>query len=130
MNIKYYPDQDAVERARRSDDPLLVLVSHDETELLAANIDDSLEHHVLLKQLGHSEADVDKYYRVVLNHSGADWTFVCPSNYRGIGDRSKRIERYYGDGIDVLSRALRRIGYDVAIGIPRRYRRHLDALSE
>jgi hypothetical protein len=130
MNVRHYPDQETVERAVRNDDPLLVLVAHDETELLAANIDDSLEHYVLLKQLGHSEAEIDKYFRVVLSHSGADWTFVCPSDYKGIGDRAKRIEKYYSDGIDILSRALRRIGYDVDIDIPRRYRRHLDALSE
>jgi hypothetical protein len=129
MIIKYYPDEAHVNEAIRVDDPLLMLVSYDGEEILLANIDDAFEHVILLKKLDYKETDIDKYFRIVLNREGADWTFVCPSNYRGIGDKKKRIETFYSDGIDQISKAIQAIGYDVQIQIPQRYRRHFNMLE-
>jgi hypothetical protein len=129
MIIKYYPDEAHVNEAIRVDDPLLMLVSYDGEEILLANIDDVFEHVILLKKLDYKETDIDKYFRIVLNREGADWTFVCPSNYRGISDKEKRIETFYNDGIDQISKAIQVIGYDVQIQIPQRYRRHFNMLE-
>jgi hypothetical protein len=129
MIIKYYPDEAHVNEAIRVDDPLLMLVSYDGEEILLANIDDVFEHVILLKKLDYKETDIDKYFRIILNREGADWTFVCPSNYRGIGDKKKRIETFYSDGIDQISKAIQAIGYDVQIQIPQRYRRHFNMLE-
>ena len=130
MQEKYYPDKEAIVTAIRNDDPLLVLVSFDETEILLSNIDDSMEHHILLKQLGYRESDLDKYFRLVVNSEGADWTFVCPSGYAEIHDRDRRIRKYYNDGIDTISRALKQLAFNAAIHIPNRYRRHLNTLAQ
>jgi hypothetical protein len=130
MDIKYYPDKSSVESAIKNDDPLLVLVACSGEEIIVSNADDSMEHYILLKQAGHSEIDIDKYFRVVVNRSGADWTFVCPASYANIKDRYRRIEKYYEDGIDEISRALKFLNYDVPINIPTRYRRHFNELRD
>lgn len=44
---------------------------------IVANIDDVAEHYILLKKAGFSESDIDTYFRIVVNKSGASWTFVC-----------------------------------------------------
>ena len=130
MEFFYYPDRPAVEKAIETDDPLLLLVAFDESVVLVANIDDALEHSVLLKKLDHKETEIDKFFRVVLNHQGADWTFVCPGDYKGIKDRDRRIETFYNDGVLIITKAVERLGYKAAITIPQRYRRHFDVLSK
>jgi hypothetical protein len=129
MEFKYYPDKKAVNKAIKSNDPLLLLVGFDESEALAANIDDALEHSILLKKLGYKETEIDDFFRVVLNRQGADWTFVCPSGYKGMTARDRRIDAFYNDGISAISKAVKQLGYDVKIDIPARYRRHFDRLS-
>lgn len=124
MVIKYYPDETHVTEAMQVNDPLLMMVSYDGQEILLANIDDAVEHHILLKMLGYKETEIDRFFRVVLNQEGADWTFVCPSTYKGISNKEKRIEVFYNDGINQISKAIRTIGYKVEIQIPLRYRRH------
>jgi hypothetical protein len=130
MDKKYYPDKTAVDAAAQANDPLLVLISFSGDAMLVSNIDDAMEHSVLLKKLGFRETDIDKYFRLVVNKSGADWTFASPSDYKGIKDRNRRIEAFYNDGIVIISSALKEIGYAVPINIPDRYRRHFDVLSE
>lgn len=129
MKIEYFPNKDSVDEAARTDDPLLVMVAHDQSKVLIANIDDVGEHIILLRKLGYSEDDLDRYFRLVVNSEGADWTFVCPSSYKGIRDKAKRIERFYRDGVDVIKKALEELGFDVEITIPPRYRRHLDFMK-
>jgi hypothetical protein len=130
MDIKYYPDNEAVCRAKKNNDPLLLLVAFDQSELLVSNIDDAMEHVVLLRKMGYRETAIDFYYRVIVNNDGADWTFVCPSEYKGLRDRNKRIEVFYNDGSDAISKALSLLKFSVNINIPDRYRRHFNELSE
>ena len=130
VNLILYPDKRKVGTAVKNDDPLLMLVSHAGDTIIVANIDDSLEHHILLRQTGYPESDIDKYFRIIVNRSTADWTFVCPTSYGHIKDRKARIDRFYQDGMTQITRALNRIGYKVPIDIPIRYRRHLHALTD
>ncbi len=125
MDIKYYPDKTTVEKAMSLDYPLIMMVSYDKKEMLLANMDDAPEHNILLKKLDYNELDVDKYFRVVLSKTGADWTFVCPTGYKNIENRERRIDQFYNDGIDAIKEALRITGYNVEIDIPKRFRRHL-----
>ncbi|MEG1880173.1 MAG: hypothetical protein RSB38_04865 [Oscillospiraceae bacterium] len=124
--IILYPDEQTVKSAIEIDDPLLVLVSHDNKSMIVSNIDDAGEHIILLRLAGFRDTEIDKYYRLVVNKSGADWTFVCPPEYGGISDKSRRIQQFYNDGFDIIPHALKEIGYDVPLEIPRRYRRHMD----
>ncbi len=130
MEIKYFPDEVSVKQAIHDDDPLLVLIAHDESKIIVSNIDDAGEHIILLRRIGHSEMELDKYFRIVLNNDGADWTFVCPSDYRGIKNKEYRILEFYKNGIKTISNAIKLLGYDVEICIPKRYRRHVDILSD
>ena len=129
MKIKYYPNKATVSRAIKTDDPLLMLVSFDGKNLLVSNIDDAFEHVILLKKLRFRETDIDSYFRVIANKEGADWTFVCPSDYKGITDKKQRIETFYSDGFSIIRKALDAIGYNVDINIPTRYRRHIDIMG-
>jgi len=130
MNIIKYPSDEAVRAAIAADEPLLVLISFDGKTAIMSQIDEAMEHHILLMKAGFKDTDIDKFFRIVLDKSGADWTFVCPPDYKGIQFKDKRIEAFYKDGFAVISDFLHSIGYLVGIDIPKRYRRHLDVLSE
>ena len=40
------------------------------------------------------DIDLDKYFRLVVNKDGANWIFVCSSNYENMSNKSKRIQRF------------------------------------
>lgn len=126
MNMIYYPDQAAVNETVKAKEPLLVLVSFDGQTCIVSHIDEAMEHHILLEKAGFSSRDIDKYFRIVLNDEGADWTFICPPDYKGIADKQRRITAFYKDGISVISDALLELGFMVGINIPKRYQRHFD----
>lgn len=128
MEKIYYPDENTVKEAMQADDPLLLLVSHDGSRLIVSPIDEAGEHIILLRLAGFRDTDLDKYFRLVVNKDGADWTFVCPLNYQDIKDKSRRIQQFYKDGFAVIPTALHELGYLVGIDIPRRYRRHIDMM--
>ena len=94
MKIKYYPNKRRVNTAIKHDDPLLMLVAFDGELSIVGHIDDTAEHYILLKLAGFSESDIDKYFRIIVNKSGASWTFVCPSSYLNISDRNRRLTKY------------------------------------
>ena len=129
MNIIKYPSEEAVNAAMAADEPLLVLISFDGQTAVMSQIDEAMEHHILLMNAGFKDTDIDKFFRIVLDRSGADWTFICPPDYKNIPFKDKRIEAFYKDGFAVISGFLHSIGYLVGINIPKRYRRHLDVLS-
>lgn len=130
MNITYYPDGETVKTAMEQDEPLLVLISFDGEQVIASQIDDAVEHHILLRKVDLPDTDIDKYFRIVLDRSGADWTFVCPPDYSGITRKDKRIEHFFKDGMTVIPRVLNELGYDVEVEIPKRYRRHFDMMGD
>lgn len=108
---------------------MLAAISFDGKTAILSQIDEAMEHHILLKKAGYKDTDIDKFFRIVLDKSGADWTFVCPPDYRNIPFKDKRIEAFYKDGFAVISDFLHSIGYLVGIDIPKRYRRHSDAMN-
>ena len=129
MEIVKYPSEEAVASAMRNDEPLLALISFDGEKVIMSLIDDAVEDHVLLIKCGYKDTDIDKFFRIVLDKSGADWTFVCPPDYKNIPFKDKRIEAFYKDGFSVISGFLHDIGYLVGINIPKRYRRHMDVIK-
>lgn len=130
MEIIYYPNENDFRAAADKDEPLLVLVSYDGSRIIACQIDEAVEHHILLKKAGFPDTDIDKYLRLVVDKSGADWTFVCPESYSSITRKDKKIEEFFKNGMKIIPAALKRIGYDVPIEIPKRYRRHFDLMGE
>lgn len=130
MNIIKYPSEEEVNKAMAADEPLLVLISFDGETVIMSQIDEAVEHHILLMNAGFKDTDIDKFFRIILDKSGADWTFICPLDYKNIPYKDKRIEAFYKDGFAVISDFLHSIGYLVGIDIPRRYRRHLDVLNK
>lgn len=130
MTIIKYPTEKAVEQAMQADEPMLAVISFDGKTAVISQIDDAVEHHILLMKAGFKSTDIDKFFRIVLDKDGADWTFVCPPDYKGIKYKSRRIEEFYKDGFSVISEFLKNIGYFVSIDIPKRYRRHLIAMND
>lgn len=130
MNIIYYPDKESVQSASEHDEPLLVLISFDGKTIISSQIDEAVEHHILLLKTGFSDRDIDKYFRLVVDRSGADWTFVCPPDYGSITRKYKRIEAFFKDGMRIIPQSLNLLGYDVPVEIPKRYRRHFDIMNE
>lgn len=129
MNIIKYPCEEAVNNAISTDEPLLAVISFDEKTAIISQIDEAVEHHILLMKNGFKDTDIDKFFRIVLDQSGADWTFICPLDYKNIPYKSKRIEAFYKDGFSVISDFLHSIGYIIGINIPKRYRRHFDVMN-
>lgn len=130
MNIIKYPTESDVARAISDNEPILALISFDGKTAIMSHIDEAVEHHILLLKAGFSDRDIDKYFRIILDRDGADWTFICPTDYKNISDRQRRIAAFYKDGFSVISDFLTQINFMVGIGIPRRYRRHLEALKD
>ncbi len=130
MNLIKYPSDEAVSKAIKADEPLLILISFDGKTAIMSQVDEAVEHHILLMDVGYKDTDIDKFFRIVLDRSGADWTFVCPPDYKNIPFKDKRIEAFYKDGFSVISDFLHSIGYLVGINIPKRYSRHLNTLGD
>ena len=129
MEIIKYPNNENFNSAVNADEPLLVLISYDGERIIASQIDEAVEHHILLKKAGFPDTDIDKYFRLVVNKDGADWTFVCPENYNSITRKDKKIEEFFKDGMRIIPPALKELGYDVPIEIPKRYRRHFNIMN-
>lgn len=130
MKIIKYPSNEEVEKAITQREPILMLISFDGKTVIMSQIDEAMEHHILLLKAGFSDKDIDKYFRLVLDDDGADWTFVCPPDYKNISDKTRRIKQFYKDGFSVISDVLQELGFMVGINIPRRYRRHFDVMNE
>ncbi|MBQ8967393.1 hypothetical protein [Ruminococcus sp.] len=126
MTIIKYPSENEVNAAIAEKEPMLVLISFDGGTAIISQIDEAMEHHILLAKAGFPSTDIDKYFRIVLDEDGADWTFVCPPDYKGISDKQRRITAFYKDGFAVISDVLAQLGFMVGINIPKRYRRHFD----
>lgn len=130
MTYRKYPDEKTVNEYIAKKEPLIFAISFDSETVLMSRLDDSFEHHILLANFGISQNDIDKYFRVIVDDRSAEWTFVCPHDYCGITDRKKRITRFYNDGFTAISHVLSDIGYFSDLTIPRRYRRHFDAMGD
>lgn len=130
MNMIYYPDESSVTDAMKRDEPLLVLISFDGDQVIVSQIDEAVEHHILLRLAGFPDTDIDKYFRLVVNREGADWTFVCPSTYNSVTRKEKQIEDFFKDGMRIIPNALKQLGYNVPVEIPKRYRRHFDMMGD
>ncbi len=130
MNIIYYPDEKSVTDSLQVDDPVLILIKHDQSEVIAGNLDDCCEHYILLSKVGRSMNDIDKYFRIIATGDGADWTFVCPTDYKEIPNRNIRIKEFYNDGTDAIINVLRGLNLPENLNIPKRYRRHLDVFKD
>ena len=130
MNIKYMPDEKTITDARMVDDPLLILIAHDGNTAILGNIDFYGEHLLLLRNAGWDERCLDEFFRIIVTNSGADWTFVAPTNYKKITDREKRIEIFYNDGIKIISKVLTDLQFKPEINIPKRYQRHLKIFKD
>lgn len=130
MQIIKYPSIEEVNNAINADNPLLVLISFDSQKIIVSSIDEAVEHHVLLNKIGEDSHNIDKYFRIVLDSEGADWTFICPPNYKNISDKTHRISEFYKDGFTSISQVIQSLGYLVGIDIPRRYRRHILMLKQ
>ena len=130
MNIIKFPSDESVNKAVSADEPLLAVISFDGETAVVSQIDEAVEHHILLMKSGYKDTDIDKFFRIVVDKSGADWNFVCPPDYKNIPYKEKRIEAFFKDGFAVISDFLHSIGYLVGINIPKRYRRHFAIMSE
>lgn len=128
--IKYYGgDTDKNEFINHDSEPLMAVIAHDGSQAVVSLLDEGCEHHILLANAIGSY-DIDKYYRIIFDNEGADWTFVCPPDYKGIASKEKRITQFFNDGVDAITAFLKAIGYnDIEINIPKRYRRHMDYLK-
>ncbi len=133
MIYKKHPDEATVNEYIRRHEPLIIAIPFDYEEggeVLMSMLDDSFEHHILLAHFDVNQTWIDRYYRIIVDDESADWTFVCPRNYKNIADRKRRITAFYNDGITAISKVLSDIGYYSDIKIPKRYRRHFDALGD
>ncbi|MDR2728354.1 MAG: hypothetical protein LBB56_04420 [Chitinispirillales bacterium] len=129
MNIHKFAENEDLDAALQKGEPILAVISFDGKDAYMGHIDECMEHHILLAKSGLSSGDVDKYFRIVFDSDGADWTFACPSDYKRISDRTRRIAAFYKDGIAAISAFLVELGLLIDIKIPKRYRRHLNALD-
>ncbi|MBR6399797.1 MAG: hypothetical protein IKS17_01055 [Firmicutes bacterium] len=128
MEIKIYSEQN--EDILSTNEPKLALISYSGETAVIGLLDEGVEHHILLEKAGLDSRSLDKYFRIIFDDETADWTFVCPVDYKGITNREKRIKAFYNDGFTAISHFLSEIDYFCDINIPKRYRRHFNALGD
>lgn len=128
--IKYYgSDTEKHEFVNHDGEPLMAVIAHDGSHAVVSLLDEGCEHHILLAK-SIDRYNIDGYFRIIFDNDGADWTFVCPPEYKAITNKEKRIEQFFKDGVDAITEFLKDIGYgDVEINIPKRYRRHMDYMT-
>jgi len=125
MQINWLDNEDP----RPTEEPLMALVSIDGENAYVSLLDEGVEHSVLLRKMVSSDADIEQYYRIIIDSDGADWTFICPPGYKGITNKEYRIKTFYDDGYNTLCEFMKEIGYPQEIEIPKRYQRHIDYLT-
>lgn len=130
MDIIKYPSAESVPEGIKADEPMLAAISFDGKTAIVAQVEDSFEHHILLSQAGYSQLDIDQFFKIVFDRTEANWTFVCPANYKNIALKSYRIKAFYKDGYAAISDFLQEMNYLVEIKIPARYSRHLTMLTD
>jgi len=130
MEIIEYNDYESVKNAREKDEPLMAVISFDGSKAYVCHIDDGVEHHILLTKVGYKGTEIDEFFRIIFDKDCADWTFICPPDYKNIKYKSKRIKQFYKDGISAISEFLADFGYLCDIKIPKRYSRHLNVMLE
>ena len=130
MEITEYNDYESVKNAREKDEPLMAVISFDGSKAYVCHIDDGVEHHILLTKVGYKGTEIDEFFRIIFDKDCADWTFICPPDYKNIKYKSKRIKQFYKDGISAISEFLADFGYLCDIKIPKRYSRHLNVMLE
>jgi hypothetical protein len=130
MEIIEYNDYESVKNAREKDEPLMAVISFDVSKAYVCHIDDGVEHHILLTKVGYKGTEIDEFFRIIFDKDCADWTFICPPDYKNIKYKSKRIKQFYKDGISAISEFLADFGYLCDIKIPKRYSRHLNVMLE
>lgn len=128
MEITMYPSAAVIAAAAERDDPLMAVIAFDGKTAIVAEMDEAVEHHILLMKAGFRGTEIDQYFRIIFDREGANWTFICPPDYKNIPYKDRRIERFYKDGFAAISEFLHQMGYLVGINIPKRYRRHLDVI--
>ena len=74
MNIIKYNDRENVEEAIAKDEPLLAVISFDGKIAVVAHVDEAVEHHILLNKAGLGDTNIDKYFRIIFDKEGCDWT--------------------------------------------------------
>ncbi len=127
--IKYYgTDTERKDFIKHDNEPLMAVIAHDGTLAVVSLLDEGCEHHILLAK-ALDKHNIDEYFRIIFDNEGADWTFVCPPDYKSITNKEHRITQFFNDGVDMITAFLKNIGYDVPINIPKRYRRHMDYLQ-
>lgn len=130
MEIIKINEYSSVETAVKNNEPLMAAIAFDGSVAYVCHLDDGVEHHILLMKAGYKGTEIDQFFRIVFDKEGADWIFVCPPDYKKIPYRSKRIKQFYRDGISTISEFLSEFGYLCDIQIPKRYKRHLDAMLD
>lgn len=130
MEITKFNDYESVDNAIKNDEPMMAVISFDGSKAYVSHLDDGVEHHVLLRKVGYTGTEIDEFFRIVFDREGADWTFICPPNYKNITYKSRRIKEFYRDGIRAISEFLAEMGYCCDIKIPKRYKRHFDVMVE
>ena len=127
--IKYYGcDDTKAEFINYDSEPLMAVIAHDGTHAVVSLLDEGCEHHLLLAN-ALNQYNIDEYFRIIFDNEGADWTFVCPPNYKGIKNKEERIKLFFNNGVDTITTFLKQLNYNVEINIPKRYRRHIDYLK-
>lgn len=58
MNTIKYPSDEAVNKAIAEDEPLLALISFYGKNAIISQIDEAMEHHILLMKAGYKDTDI------------------------------------------------------------------------
>ena len=122
VEIIKFPDEQSVIEAMQNDELMISAIRTDGKTAVLAPLDYVFKHNILIAKAGYNQTDIDKFFRIIFDRNGANWTFVCPSDYKDISHKLYRIKTFYKDGLSKIGEFLSAIGYCISINIPERYK--------
>ena len=76
MNIIRYFNAKSIFKAISEYEPLLAVISFDGKTTVVSQIDEAIEHYILLMKIYYKDTDINKFFSIVFYKSGTDYTFV------------------------------------------------------
>ena len=76
MNIIRYFNAKSIFKTISEYESLLAVISFDGKTAVVSQIDEAIEHYILLMKIYYKDTDINKFFSIVFYKSGTDYTFV------------------------------------------------------
>lgn len=88
MQLIKYPSPQEVDAAMAQNEPMLAAISFDGETAILSQIDEGVEHHILLMKAGFRDTDIDRFSGSSLTGTGRTGHLYAHRSTRGFPSRT------------------------------------------